>query len=154
MTGHRLLLAAALLIAPATAHAQSHPLTGKWSVEYAAGMRIENETPTPIMAKAALTVESVGDSLIATLVTEPTADLPPRPPVRLAARRVDGKMTFVQRTTLRMNRDGEESSHPATITWQFEVSGDAISGTIERKVEGMEMPGGAPATLKGTRAKG
>lgn len=154
MPAPRFLIAAALLIGPVAANAQAHPLTGKWSVEYAAGMRIENETPTPIMAKAALTVESVGDSLIATLVTEPTADLPPRPPVRLAARRADGAMTFVQRTTLRMNRDGEESSHPATITWQLEVSGDAISGTIERRIEGMEMPGGPPATLKGIRAKG
>ncbi len=154
MTGQRFLLATALLIAPTIAHAQAHPLSGKWSVEYAAGMRIENETPTPIIAKAALTVESVGDSLIATLVTEPTADLPPRPPVRLATRRVDGKVSFVQRTTLRMNRDGEETSPPATITWQLEVSGDAISGTIERKIEGMEMPGGPPATLKGTRVKG
>ncbi len=149
-----LVAAAALLVLPAAAQSQSHPMTGKWAVEYAAGMRVENDVPTPIMAKASLTVEAVGDSLIATLVTEPTADLPPRPPVRLATRRADGKVAFVQRTTLRMNRDGEESSHPATITWQFEVSGDAISGTIERKVEGMELPVGVPGALKGTRVKG
>lgn len=147
----RPLLAAALVLLPVAAHAQAHPLVGSWDVEYQAGMRIENDTPTPIMAKATLVVALAGDSLVATLTAAPNPDLPPRTPQRFAARFAAGPVQFVQRTTVTMNRDGEETRHPATVTWRLEVNGNELKGTIERAVEGLEMAA-PPGTITGKRA--
>lgn len=122
-------------------HAQAHPIAGKWMIEYAGGMRIENDVPTPILAKALLTITEVGDSLVATLLMEPNPNLAPRPEARFAALKVVGNpVTFIQRSEARLNMNGEEQIAIAVSTWTLMVQGDALSGTLGLRIDGMDMP--------------
>lgn len=147
------LLAAALLaFAPVAAPAQDSPLAGKWTIEYAGGMRIENDTPTPIMAKALLTITVVGDSLVATLAMEPNPNLPPRPEARFAALKVAGnEVVFTQRSEARLNMNGEEQIATAISTWTLKAEGDAMSGTLGRRIDGMDLPMPPAQPVKGAR---
>ena len=147
-------LAAALLaFAPLTAQAQSHALAGNWTIEYAGGMRIENDTPTPIMAKALLTITLAGDSLIATLAMEPNPNLPPRPESRFAALKVAGnEIVFTQRSEARLNMNGEEQLATAVSTWTLKADGDALTGTLGRRIEGMDLPMPPAQPVTGQRA--
>lgn len=94
---------ALLGFAPLAAHAQASPLAGKWTIEYAGGMRIENDTPTPIMAKA------------------------------------------------RLNMNGEERIATAISTWTLSAEGDALRGTLERRIDGMDLPVPPAQPVTGTR---
>ena len=149
----KLLCITLLAAAPAALSAQSHPFVGSWAIEYPAGARHEGGEIVPIMAKAKVTVESVGDSLIAMVATEPSADRPARPPARLAAKRVDGTVTFVNRAEAKVRMNDEESTRISITTWTFTVTGDELAGTIDRRIEGLEMAMAGPQSFKGTRAK-
>lgn len=137
----RLTATVLLAVTPLAMHAQSHPLAGKWTIEYAGGMRIENDTPTPIMAKALLTITVAGDSLVATLLMEPNPNLPPRPEARFAALKTAGsEVVFMQRSEARLNMNGEEQVATAVSTWTLKADGETMSGTIGRRIEGMDLP--------------
>src|SRR5262245_9561346 len=91
-----ILPAASIAILIATTHApalaaQTHRLVGAWKVDFPGGMRIENGTPTVMRLTGTLTVEAQADSLIATVVADPTNDGPKRPPLRLAAKTASGE---------------------------------------------------------------
>jgi hypothetical protein len=142
-----------LALSPLAAHAQTHPLSGKWTIEYVGGMQLENGEMTPILAKALFTVAEVGDSLIATLRMEPNPDLPPRPEARFAALRVAGsEATFKQRSEARMNMNGEERTVSAISTWTLRADGAELSGTLAREIEGVDMPLPPPQPVTGRRA--
>ena len=148
----RHVLAALFALSPLTARAQMSPLVGKWTIEYAGGMRIENGEPTVILAKALLTITEVGDSLVATVRMEPNPDLPPRPESRFAALKVSGNdVTFKQRSEAKMNMNGEEHTATAISTWILKVDGDVLTGTLGRELEGMEMPMPPPQPVTGRR---
>lgn len=155
MTSLRLLATAALVaVAPLAVQAQASPLLGDWAMEITAGMRIENGEPTVIRAKAKLSIVAQGDSLVATLTVEPNENVPPRPPARFAAAQVSGNsVQFVQRGKATMNTNGEETTVTSISTWSLTVAGDAISGTVAREIEGMEMPGMPAQPVAGTRIK-
>lgn len=102
-----ILLAALLIPAPAGAP-QAHPLVGVWKISYPGGMRIENGSPTVITFTGKLTVESKGDSLIGTVVTDPPPDLPPRPDIRLASKLAPGDVIFLQRSKATINANGDQ----------------------------------------------
>lgn len=144
---------ALLLVPSASATAQSHPLVGTWKIEFVAVMRVENGTPTPITGTGTLTVTSEGDSLVSVLDTDPIEGMPPRPRARFAAKRTDGAVTFEQRSEARLNLNGEVSVRTAISEWTLLVNGDQLSGTLARRIEGVEIPGVGPQPLKGTRAK-
>lgn len=150
----RLALAALLAASPVAAHAQSHPMAGKWAIEYAGGMRVENDTPTPIMAKGTLTITEEGDSLVAVLHVEPSEMIRARPDARFATAKVAGKaVTFTQTSQARMNLNGEEHLATAVTTWALTVDGDALGGTLVRRVEGMDGPGAMPTPVTGARVR-
>src|SRR5687767_14147733 len=86
---------AILFIVPLSLAAQSHPLAGTWDVTVPAGMRVENDESTPIIAKGVLNVSVTGDSLIGMLEVEPPEGLPARQASRLAARAGTGPTVFV-----------------------------------------------------------
>lgn len=146
-------IAALLVAVPFAVQAQSHPLVGAWDIEYAAGMRVDNDGPVPIMAKARMTVVAQGDSLIATVKTVPPEGMAQRPDMRLATKIAPGQVTFVYRSQVRMNMNGEESVRESVSTWLLDVNGDSLTGTMARQIGGGEMPGGGPQPVKGTRAK-
>jgi hypothetical protein len=149
-----LVLAAAMLAVPLAASAQSSALVGSWAVEMTAGMRIENDQPTPIRAKAKLGITLVGDSLIATLDVEPTPDLQPRPQSRFAAAKSTANtVTFVQRSQATLNMNGEERQATVVSTWSLTADGDAITGTVARTIEGIDGPGMPTQPVSGTRIK-
>lgn len=148
------LLAAALAFAAPALSAQQHPLVGTWSISYAAGMRIENGSPTPINATGRLTVELQGDSLIATLATDPIPNLPPRPEVRLAARAGSGDAVFIQRGVATLNINGAEQKATSVSTWTLRAKGDQLEGTLERTIEGVDAHSPGPRPVTGSRLKG
>jgi hypothetical protein len=153
VTRSRPLVAALLLaVAPMAARAQASPLAGRWAIEFTAGMRVENDEPTAIRAKGTLTITEEGDSLVATLKTEPIENMPPRPEVRLAAKKGPGNaVTFVQRSQARLNMNGEEREVTSISTWSLTATGDALAGSVRRELEGMQMPGMPEQPVTGTR---
>jgi len=131
--------------------AQQPPLVGTWEISFPAGMRMENGIETPLTATGVLTIEAKDDSLIATLVTNPSPDLPARPPARLAARVSAGAASFISRTTARLNINGDEREATAVSTWVLEAKGDILEGTVERRLEDVDMRPQAPRPVTGTR---
>ena len=149
----RPLLLAALLLLPGALAAQSHPLVGTWDVTVPAGMRMENGEATPIMAKGSLTFSVAADSLIGTLKTEPIEGQPERPAKRIAAKLVTGPVTFVSKGEAKMTMNGEEMTRTSISTYVFDVANNALKGTIERAIEGLDVQMGGPQPITGTRAK-
>lgn len=146
----RYALLLALLVSPRLLHAQAHPLVGDWDVSYAGGMRIENDERIPIMVKGSLSILAEGDSLVAVLTTAAQEGLPARPPARFAAKRVDGKVTFLYRSEATLTLNGEQSKRTAISTYQMEATGDTLTGTVVRQVEGLDFPA-EPQPVTGTR---
>ena len=150
------LLATVFLASPLALSAQAHPLVGSWSVSFVAGGRVENGTHTPIQGTGTLTVESVGDSLVANLVTNPIEGLPPRPPVRMVTARTTGDVVFVTRSPARLNLNGETREATGVSTWTLKVNGDELVGTTTRSLEGaddVQMPAQPPQPVTGVRTK-
>ncbi len=146
----RYALLLALLVSPRLVHAQSHPLVGEWDVSYVGGMRIENGERVPVMVKGTLSITLQGDSLVAVLAAEPQEGLPARPPARFAARRADGKVTFVYKSEATLNMNGEQSKRTAISTYEMEATADALSGTVVRTIEGLDFPA-TPEPVTGKR---
>jgi hypothetical protein len=118
--------------------AQEHALVGAWTISYTAGMRMSGGTPTPITATGTLSFVVQGDSLVGTLVTDPIEGAPPRPPSRMAARHAAGEVTFVQRSPAQVNMNGEVREATGVSTWVLRADGDALQGTVQRRLEGLE----------------
>jgi hypothetical protein len=133
--------------------AQQPSLVGTWRISYTAGMRVENETSTPIMGSGTLTIEQRGDSLIGDLVTDPSAGLPQRPPAHLAAVTSAGEAVFTSRTTATVNINGDRRETTAISTWTLRASGDTLSGTVQRTIEGIAAGPQGPSPVTGTRQK-
>jgi hypothetical protein len=131
--------------------AQQHPLVGTWQVTYSAGARIQNGVASQLTATGVLTVVTQGDSLIGTLVSDSSPDLPPRPPARLAGKAGPGPTTFMSRTTGIVNTNGNEREITAVSTWILEAKGDSLGGTVERRLEGMDLGRQPPQPVSGTR---
>lgn len=147
-------VAALLALAPLSARAQSSSLVGDWSIDLTVGMRIENEEATPIRAKAKLSIALLGDSLVATLTVEPTADVAPRPPARFAAAKTAANaVNFTQRSEATLNANGQETKATVISTWALTADGDAIKGTVSREIEGMMAPPMPAQPVSGTRIK-
>ena len=144
----------ALTLGSSPLAAQQHPLAGVWQLTYPAGVQIDNGVRTVLMGDAQLTVEAQGDSLIATLAFVPQPGLRSRPPVRMAAMAGTGPVVFVQRSTATLNTDGNEREAVALSTWTLSASGDAIEGTVARRIEGFPEGDQDPQPVKGTRRKG
>jgi hypothetical protein len=147
-------LALLLILCPVAMHAQKPPLVGVWQVTYPAGMRIENDVETPIIATATLTIEAQGDSLIANLATHPSGDMAPRPPVRLAAKAGAGDATFTGQSKATLNINGAKREATAISTWVLRAKGDSLEGTVQRKIEGFDAGGQEPKAVTGTRQQG
>lgn len=148
------MLCALVLAGSSLASAQQHPIVGTWEVTYAAGLRMENGEATPMMAAGTLTIVAKGDSLIGELVTTPSATTPARPATRLSALTTSGAaLVFISHSEARMNMNGEEHTARVTATWKLTVTGDSLEGTTERRIEGMDMGGGGPQPITGTRLR-
>jgi hypothetical protein len=147
-------LLALLLTVPGLIAAQSREsLVGSWDVTVPAGVRIENGESTPIFAKGLLNVSAEGDSLIGMLKVEPPAGMPTRPVARLAARLATGQVVFIQRSTATINTNGVKSEYPVTNTYTLVATGDTLSGTVSRAIEGLEGPMPTPQPISGKRVK-
>jgi hypothetical protein len=130
-------------------------LVGKWQLSFPAGMRIENGVATPLMATGVLTIEAKGDSLLGELITNPSADVPSRPPTHLAAPATTaGQAVFVSHSEATVNRNGEQQKATVVSTWRLGVGSDSLVGTVERQVEGVDMGTQEPRPVTGVRAKG
>lgn len=150
------LLATVFLASPLALVAQSHPIVGEWKLSLIVGGRVENGTHTPINGTATLTVNTTGDSLVATLQVDPVEGQPARPASRMAAPVKTGDVVFVSRSTATVNINGESREGTGVSTYTFKVNGDALEGTVTRSlegIEGIELPPQAPSTVTGIRAK-
>jgi hypothetical protein len=144
------LAAAAFCIAAAPLHAQG--AAGKWSIEYQRGLRNENGEITPVMGKGALTLEVKGDSLVGQLAPEPNDDGTTPPPIRMAGTAAGAQLHLVSYGSARINMNGDIQTVKQTLTWDFTIAGDELTGTMVRTMEGHDMPA-TPSPVKGTRAK-
>lgn len=133
---------------------QEHPLVGAWEITFSGGTRVENGVSTEITVKGKLTVERHGDSLIAVLATEPPPGRPKRPDARLATLAKAGEITFVQRSTAQLNMNGTMQEATAVSIWKLTATGDRLAGTVDRSIEGMNMPTAGPQPVSGSRVKG
>lgn len=145
----------ALLLGSTPLTAQQPGIAGTWKVTYVAGTRMEGGEATPLTATGTLTIERRGDSLTGTLVMDPQAELPTRPPVVMTGLLQNGAAVLT--TTNRGNARIDGEDHPITVmsTWTIRADGDALSGTTEREILGLPAdahpaPGGA-APVTGRR---
>ena len=133
--------------------AQANPLVGSWKVTFAAGTRIENGTPTTINGTGKLLVGVQGDSLIARLIPDPIEGAA-RPESRLTAATGAGRIVFISKGKAQVNANGDVKDVTSISTWILSATGDALTGTVERKIEGMDAPSRGPQPVSGTRIKG
>lgn len=139
---------------PAVLPAQAHPLVGTWDLTYAAGMQVVGGVATPVEATAAFTVTVEGDSLVAVLVRPAMEGMPDRPPARFAAKLSTGwPVTFEQRSEAHLNVGGNMETRTAVSTWRLTVSDGKIEGTVERSIEGLDIPTGGPQPVSGVRRR-
>ncbi|MEO5799925.1 MAG: hypothetical protein ABIZ70_11025 [Gemmatimonadales bacterium] len=144
----------ALLVLPVSAvQAQANPLVGKWTLALVVGMRMDGTEHTPVMGEASFVVEAKGDSLIGSMTQAPPEGRPQRPATRFAAKAVEGEVMFVVHTQSTISVNGEESVKNVTSTWKLSAKGDALAGTVDRQIEGLEAPNGGPQPVKGMRVK-
>jgi hypothetical protein len=139
-------------VAPA-AQAQSHPLAGKWNIEYERGRRMTDGESQSIMGKALLEITVKGDSLLGKLTMEPAAEGRSAPPPQALAGTGSGSTASLKSTAeSRINMNGEERVVNITMTWDLKADGDNLTGSMAREMAGM---GAAmtPAPVKGTRVK-
>jgi hypothetical protein len=149
----RLAVLVALAIAPIAAGAQSSALVGAWAVSLPVGISNENGVVTPVMGTGTLNVTQTADSLIAILAVTPPAGMPARPPARMAARLSDASAVFVLTRQATITMNGETSTRATVSTFTLSAKGDALSGTVARKVEGIDDMPDTPQPLTGTRKK-
>jgi hypothetical protein len=147
------LFAAAFALLTQGLAGQQHPIVGTWKLSYPAGMRVENGAPTVITGTGTLSVVVKGDSLIGTLVQDPLDDGTRRPDARLTGAAGHGEVTLIQLSKATLNMNGAERQVTSTSTWKLTVAGEEISGTVDRKVEGVDMPSAGPQPVKGSRIK-
>jgi hypothetical protein len=152
LMSRRLAFLCALALSAAPLHAQSHPLVGEWSVSLAVGLRNENGVETPIMQTGSMTIAAQGDSLIATTKMQPPEGMPSRPPSRMAGKAGAGPVVFVLTSSANINMNGEISVRTAVSTFTLTATGDAMTGTLARAIEGLEMPS-TPQPVTGSRVK-
>ena len=150
-----LLAVGAVILAATGLRAQpTHPLVGKWTIEFQRGQRMENGSVTPIMGSGELVVTARGDSLVATLTTSGTRpDGSVAPPAVMTGKANGGQAVFVHRATAQLNLNGESRSAEATTTWTLRVNGDALDGTMLREIKDvmLQVPM-EPSPVKGKRA--
>ena len=148
------LAAFALSVAVAPIQAQSNSLLGKWTIAYARGMSVENGVSTPVMGTGTLTIVQDADSLLGTIDGSPRPDGTMAPATKLGGRLTNGSAVLISRSKAKVNRNGEISEIDMTVTWTLSAAGDALNGTLLRKV-GVDGPlADAPASpVKGTRVK-
>jgi hypothetical protein len=132
---------------------QRQPLVGVWHIGYPVGMRLENGVAEPIMATGTLTIAARGDSLVGELVTDSTPGLPRHAPTHLLGRPGVGEAVFTSSSKVTVNVNGNRSQGTAVSTWTLRASGDTLSGSVERKLEGVEAPPQEPGRVTGTRRK-
>jgi hypothetical protein len=147
------LLAATLVtVSATTAFSQASPLAGTWRVEYQRGLRNENGEITVLMGTAKLSLEQRGDSLVGQLAPEPGDDGRTPPPIQFAGASSGSSATFHTVSESRINFNEEVRVVKVNITWELSATGDALTGTMQRSMEGMEMPS-EPTPIKGTRVR-
>jgi putative sterol carrier protein len=138
-------------LAPA-AEAQSHPLAGKWSIEYERGRRMNNGEATPMMGKATIELTVKGDSLVGTMLNEGAAGMPAPAATPIAGTGTGGAATLKSSATSTVNLNGESRTITIAMTWELKADGDNLTGTMARVIP--DMPGmGGPTPVKGTRVK-
>ncbi len=128
-------------------------MVGVWSVSFAAGMRNEGGVETPIMQSGSLKITAEGDSLVVVMTMLPPPGMAPRPASRMAALASATPAVFVLTSQAKLNMNGEEMTRTATSTFSLKASGDSLSGTLTRVIEGIDFPS-SPMPVTGTRSKG
>lgn len=147
------ILSLLILLSAPTLVAQESPLVGRWSVSYAGGATMDNGVMTPIMATGVLVISAKADSLVGELTMDPSPELGSRPMVRMAAGKGAGEATFTSLSEATISMNGDEQQAKVISTWKLSVSGDSLTGTVERQIEGFAVGNQPPQPLTGTRQK-
>jgi pimeloyl-ACP methyl ester carboxylesterase len=111
-------------------------LAGQWTLRVPTGVRGSAGTPVWIDRSGELSVAVVGDSLIATMTLAAIADVPAKT-MRMASRRVDGKVTFHHTSDALFTNGSDERSVQAMSTYVLEAIGDSLAGVLSQEIPGI-----------------
>lgn len=142
----------AMMLAAAPLAAQDSELVGTWRVNFAVMVRVENGATTPVIGGGTLTIAASGDSLIGTLNTDSIPNEPMRPVVQMGGKPKGNTVSLTARGKATINMNGNEREMVSLSTWAVTATGDSLTGTLNRQIQGLGMgPGAQPVT--GTRKK-
>jgi hypothetical protein len=147
-------LAVAMILGAAPLAAQGAPQVGTWRMTYPVMMRMENGVATPVSGQGTLTISASGDSLLATLESDPIPDAAARPPQQLSGKPSGNSVVLTGKSRATLNMNGNEREAVAISTWNLKVTNDSLNGTLNRSIEGVAIPGAAPQPVTGVRKKG
>jgi hypothetical protein len=116
--------------------AQSHPLVGLWKLRIPTGVRGPAGSPTMVDRAGTLSIETVGDSLVALMTLAPVADVASRT-MRMSAANRTGKVAFTYGSEARLSNGSDERAAQAWSTYVFEAVGDSLSGVLSQEIEGI-----------------
>ncbi len=137
---------------PSVAAAQS-PFAGVWCIEYPVSMQIIDGVATAITGTGHVTFAVRGDSLIGQLVTDPVEGEVPPLPLRLAGLVGRASTVLGSRRDGAINLHGEERPILVVSTWRLTAQRDSLTGTVERRVEGFDVPDQGAQPVKGARQR-
>lgn len=152
----RAFMCALLFTAAPLAAQESSSLVGTWRVTFPVMMKMENGVITPTMGDGTLTISSSGDSLIGKLETDSIPDTPPRPVLQLSGKPAGNTVSLMARgkATLSLNGGATQREAVSISTWAVTAAGDSLTGTLDRRMEGMSLSTGGPQPVKGSRKRG
>ena len=137
----------------ATSLAAQSPLVGVWLVTYPAGVRIENGEQNAIMGTGQLRVEAHGDSLLGEFVPNPAPDLPSPRPTQMTGRAGPGPISLVAQQSTMVEINGTQRPVRFTSTWELDVRGDSLVGTLSHHVEDSTVSAQPPGPVRGVRQR-
>lgn len=143
----------ALLAVAAPLAAQSHPLVGTWAVEMQDGVKVVDGQPEPIMGKGTMVFSIRNDSLVAVITMEANEMVSGRPPMKFAAKLVDGPAVFIKKGKAVTMSNGAQEEVEIVSTFRFEAKGDALVGSVERNFGKLENPMAGTSPITGTRVR-
>ena len=136
---------ALLFLLAAPTQQQEHPLVGTWKITYPWHIDVVNGVVKPVMETGELRVQARGDSLTAEVVRNGART------IRIAARKGAEETVFVARDSVTLTTPSGARPMIAVSTWILKVSGDRLSGSLQRRLEGAGGPDVGPQPLSGQR---
>lgn len=135
-------------------HPQTHPLVGKWDVQLPSTKVMQKGGSVDVEPKGELAFAIEGDSIVGTLKTLAPEGATAPTPMRLSAKVVEGRVTFVVRKEAQLVSASDVMTKTAVIRYEFEANGNSLKGSVERSIEGIGVAMGGAQPITGKKVSG